>query len=45
VYNWPTGIYYEGTWKFNKKNGKGVLKWRDGSREYRGEFKDDERHG
>ena len=29
----------------NKKEGKGILKWTDNSREYQGEFKDDLRHG
>ena len=32
-------------WVGNKKHGKGHLKWLDGSREYKGNFKDDERHG
>ena len=32
-------------WVNNKKDGKGHLKWIDGSREYKGAFKDDERHG
>ena len=45
IYKWPTGIVYQGQWINNKKNGKGLLKWLDGSREYQGEFKDDERHG
>ena len=45
MYEWPVGITYQGQWKENKKNGNGVLKWLDGSREYSGGFKDDERHG
>ena len=45
MYKWPSGIVYNGEWQENKKNGVGVLQWIDGSRGYRGEFKNDERHG
>ena len=45
IYTWPDGIQYDGQWKQNKKHGQGKLKWLDGSREYTGEFYNDERHG
>ena len=33
------GLYYEGNWKDNKKNGEGMFKWPDG-RVYKGFFED-----
>ena len=44
-YIWPEGISYTGQWVNCRKDGEGVLKWADKSREYRGHFKEDMRHG
>jgi hypothetical protein len=38
------GKIYEGQWKDNKMNGKGVFRWPDG-RKYEGEFANDKRNG
>ena len=36
---------YEGTWKENKKDGKGVMNWFNAHEKYIGEWKDDQPEG
>ena len=43
VYN-EAGERYKGSWKGNKRHGKGVFFYKSGNR-YEGEWKDDRRHG
>ena len=43
VYN-EVGERYKGSWKNNKRHGKGVFFYKSGNR-YEGEWKDDKRHG
>jgi len=38
------GAQYDGEWKDNKLNGKGVMKYNDGA-EYDGEFLNGKKHG
>ena len=40
MYQWPDGNQYEGEWKNNLMQGKGVYTWNDGSK-YEGEFNED----
>jgi len=37
-------LYYEGNYKFDKKDGYGVFTWSSGNL-YKGDYKEDERHG
>ena len=42
--NYEDHIYYEGEWKYNRKEGIGIEKYQDGSW-YQGEFKNGFKHG
>ena len=44
AYTWSDGRFYEGGWKCNKMDGKGVFRWGDG-KIYEGEYIDDKKHG
>ena len=41
---WPDLRKFDGTWKLNKMNGKGIFSWPD-KRKYIGEYLDDKKHG
>ncbi len=42
---YANGRTYEGNWKFGKRNGYGILRYKSGNIEYEGEWKEDKRHG
>ena len=42
---YPSGAYYEGQWKDNKKHGKGILINSDGKTIYEGHWMNDKYHG
>ena len=45
TYKWGgSDAQYTGDWRNNKKNGRGVMRYRDGG-EYEGYWQDDKRHG
>jgi hypothetical protein len=45
VYYWPDGKqFYEGQWRLNRMDGKGVLTCIDGKK-YTGDYVDDKKHG
>ena len=45
MYTYKDGSKYEGQWRKNKRDGKGIYKWKGGFANYIGEFKKDKKHG
>ena len=44
IYQWDTGLYYDGPWKNGMRNGRGKMKFKDGSW-YEGDFMNNKRTG
>ena len=42
---YANGETYEGDWRLGKRNGKGILRYKNGKIKYDGEWKEDKRHG
>ena len=44
MYTWANGNTYEGDYKDDRRNGRGVFTFANGDK-YEGDFRDDKRHG
>lgn len=42
---YPSGNFYEGEWKEDKKSGQGVMHWIDSREKYSGEWLNNQQHG
>ena len=45
VMNWSNGDKYDGHWKNNKRDGKGIMIYHATNEKYDGYWKDDKRNG
>ena len=39
------GTQYDGTWRNDARNGRGIFDWPQGSGRFEGDFRDDQMHG